>query len=94
MNKLEFPLNSALILKRTQHILEKNNICTLDELCKWSYKDLVRLNNFGRRCLENLIVVLKFFNMSLKEMPNEDFWKNPNAKGALDVENVKAKRTD
>lgn len=66
---------------RIQHICHRFDIKTIQDLCKWPGKELIRVRNMGRKSIEEIENVLKRYNLHLgmtdKELDEYAGTENP-----------------
>ena len=56
---------------RTYNCLKHAGIYTVEDLCNRTLEDMMKINNLGRRSLEEILAGLKMNGMSLKNPDNE-----------------------
>ena len=56
---------------RTQNCLCGNSIYTINDLCSYSEKELIKFRNFGKRCLEDIKKTLAKNDLSLRQDETE-----------------------
>lgn len=61
------PMSSFELSTRVMNCFNNNDIHTVDDLIRWTRKDLLRINNFGYRCMREVDEILQIYDIELKD---------------------------
>ena len=53
--------------QRSYNLLKRSNINTTEDLCNKTVEDMMRIRNLGRKCLEEVLGVMKEQGLKFRE---------------------------
>ena len=62
------PIYQLGIKERTNSMLLKNNICTIDELCTYTKEQLLSCYGIGTKSINDIVSCLKVFGLNLRKI--------------------------
>ena len=66
LKKDEIYIQDLGLSERTINCLRGEGIKTLTDLCKYDFRDLIRIRNFGNKSLHEIQVISEKYNLNLK----------------------------
>lgn len=66
LKKDEIYISDLGLSSRTNNCLKSEGIKTLTDLCKYDFRELIRIRNFGNQSLNEIKVISDKYNLNLK----------------------------